>query len=87
MIKNRKVNKVEDGTKQVKQIYLQRGLKITRKHADSEFEPQCAEMADLGISLNCTFKKKHVPKIEQFNRNVKEHFQYARSAIPFKQIY
>ena len=39
MIQNRKIKNIEDGIKQVKKIYLQRGFKIMRKHADSKFEP------------------------------------------------
>ena len=39
MIKNRKVNNIEDGIKQINKLYLQRGFKINPIHADSEFEP------------------------------------------------
>ena len=34
MIKNRKLKKTEDGIKQVNNLYLQSGFKITRIHAD-----------------------------------------------------
>ena len=57
MIKNRKIKDIEDGIKQVSKLYLQCGSKITSIHADSEFEPLCAEMADIGMSLNCAPKK------------------------------
>ena len=56
LLKTEKKN-IEDGIKQVIKIYLQRGFKITGIHADSEFEHLGAEMADLGISLNCASKK------------------------------
>ena len=52
MIKNRKVNNIEDGIKQINKIYLQRGFKITRIANDSEYEPLHSEISDLGISLN-----------------------------------
>ena len=51
-IKIRKVDNIEYGIKYANKIYLQRGLKTTHINADSEFEPLCEEMADLGISLN-----------------------------------
>ena len=41
MIKNRKLKNNEDVIKQVKKLYIQHGPKITRVHADSEFEPLC----------------------------------------------
>ena len=63
MIKNRKVDNIEYGIKKANKIYLQHGFKITRINADSEFESLCAEMADLGISLNCAVKNEHVPDI------------------------
>ena len=39
MIKYQKVNNTEDGINQVNKLYLQHGFKITRIHADSNFEP------------------------------------------------
>ena len=38
MIKNRKLNNIEDVIKQVKELYLQRGFKITNIHSEGEFE-------------------------------------------------
>ena len=57
--------------------YLLRGFKITRIHADRKFELLRAEMSDLGIFLNCAYKKEHFPDIEQFNQTVKERVQSA----------
>ena len=37
MIKIIKINNIEDGIKQVHKLYLQRGFKITRTHADINF--------------------------------------------------
>ena len=39
MTKDRKINTIEYGIKQVHKIYLQRGFKTTRIHADGKFEP------------------------------------------------
>ena len=47
------MKKIEEGIKQVKKMYLQHGVKITRIHADIEFEPPRLEVAAIGISLNC----------------------------------
>ena len=52
MIKNRKVNNIEYGIKQINKIYLQRGFKITCIYADKKSEPLHSEISDLGISLN-----------------------------------
>ena len=71
MIKNRKINNIADGITQVHKLYLQRGIKITRMHADSNFGPIFREMTDLGINLKCASKKEHVPEIEHFIRTVK----------------
>ena len=57
IIKNRKLNNIEDGINQVNKLYLQCGFKITLIHSDSEFEPMWVEMDDLGISLYCASKK------------------------------
>ena len=85
-LKNRKTKKIEYGIKQVQNIYLQHGFKIKRIHADSEFEPLHAEMADLGIYLNSKSKKENFTEIDQFNRNVKERVQASQSAMTFKRI-
>ena len=61
--KNRRVNNMDYGIKQVKKLYLQRGFNINRIHSDNEFEPLQAEIANIFISLNCASKKEHVPNI------------------------
>ena len=78
---------IEYGIKQVHKLYLQRGLKTTFIHADSEFEPLCAEMSDLGISLNRAYNKEHIPEIEQIDRTVKERTRSSRSSMNFKRIF
>ena len=39
MIKKRKIKNIEDVIENANKLYLQRGLKITRLHADRKFEP------------------------------------------------
>ena len=39
MIKNRRMRNIEEGINQVNKLYMKRGFKITRIHADSRFEP------------------------------------------------
>ena len=87
MIKNLKVNNIEDRIKKVNNICLERGSNSTHIYAGSEFEPLCAEMSDLGISLNCASKKEHVHEIEQFNCTAKERVRSTQSAMTFKIIY
>ena len=67
MIKNQKLNNIEDGINQVNKLCLKRGFKITLIHSDSEIEPLRPEMAYLGIYINCVSKKERVPEIERFN--------------------
>ena len=86
-IKNQKSNKIKNGIKQVKKLCLQRDYKITHIHADSEFEPLLIDMSDLDISLNCAFKKEHTPKIERFNRTIKERVCSDQTSMPLKIIY
>ena len=52
-----KINNIEYGIKQVHKLYLEHVFKITHIYADSKFEPLRANMADLGISLNCASYK------------------------------
>ena len=87
MIKNRKIENIEDVIKQVHKIYLHFGFKIMQISSDRDFEPLRKYMADLGILLKCKYKKERVPDIEKFNRTVKERVQYTQSAMPFKLIY
>ena len=61
IIKNRKVKNMENEIKQLTKLYLQRGFKITRIHDNSEFESLQPEMSDIGVSLNLSSKKEHVP--------------------------
>ena len=63
MIKNRKVKNIENGIKQVNNMYLQCGFNITRIHSDSEFESLRSIIDDLGITLNFLSKEEHVPNI------------------------
>ena len=63
MIKNRKVENIEDGITKVHKLYPQSGLKITHMHTDCEFEPMRKEMSALGINLNFASKKKRVSEI------------------------
>ena len=43
-------------------------------------------MPDIGITINCVFKKEHVPDIEWFNFTFKERARYACAAMPLTHI-
>ena len=47
---------------------------ITKSNMDSEFEPICEEMLDLGITLNTASCDEHAPKAEQSDRTIKYQF-------------
>ena len=64
MIKNRKINNIEDFIKQVHNLYLQRGFKITCINAYIIFEPLGVEMADIGIYVHCAYNKERVPEFD-----------------------
>ena len=86
MIKNRKVEHIADGITQVHKLYPQCGFKITHIHTDCEFKPLRKEMTALGINLNCSSKKEHVPEIDRFIRIFKERVRSARATMSFKRI-
>ena len=86
MIKNRKIENIEDGITQVHKLYLQRGFNITHIHTDCEFKPLRKEMTYLSINLNFASKKEHVPEMERFIRTIKERVRSARSTMPLKRI-
>ena len=43
-------------------------------------------MSDIGISLNCVSKNKHVPDIERLNLTVNQCVQSIQAAMTFMQI-
>ena len=86
MIKNRKVEHIADGITQVHKLYLRCGFNIAHMHTDCEFESIRKYMTALGINLNCSSKKEHVPEIERFIRTIKERVKSARSTMTFKRI-
>ena len=85
-VKNLKTNNIEEGIKQVQNLYLQRGFKTTHIYSDSEYEPLWTEVADIGISLSYMYNKEHVPDIECFTWTIKEHVQSDRAAMLFMRI-
>ena len=55
-------------------LYQYHGFQITQSNMDSEFEPICEEMLDLGITLNTASCDEHAPKAEQSDRTIKYQF-------------
>ena len=86
IIKNWNINTFESGIKQVNTLYLQMVLKIISLHADSEFEPLWPKVVMLGIELNTTPNKEHVPEFEWFNYVVTEQVHSDRSETPFQLV-
>ena len=59
---------------------------MTHTHTDCEFEPLIKTMTALGINLNYSYKKEHVPEIYGFIRTVKERVRSDRATMSFKRI-
>ena len=70
---------------QVVRAYHLRGLKICDTLAEAGFECIRNNLADLGISLNVTFRNEHVPEVERYIRTIKERVRAIASTLPFKK--
>jgi hypothetical protein len=58
--------------KKVKQLYSQRGFRITQMMMDGQFENLRGKLAELQIGLNTVSNDEHVPDIERYIRTIKE---------------
>jgi hypothetical protein len=68
----------------VYKAYLQRGFKITKVHADMEFECCRAYIAStLHATVNTASEDRHVPEIERCIRTVKERTRCSHNTAPF----
>ena len=87
-LSSRKIAKIFKAFKALYKFYLQRGFRITEVHADNEFAPLEALIADMprGPRLNVTSADEHVPEIERRIRVVKERARAIRHSLPFDRI-
>jgi hypothetical protein len=86
MLKSESNASLLDAIKHVKKAYPTRGFKLTYILADGQFESLRADLADLGIALNCVSRDEHVPEIERCIRTVKERTRCNYNMCPFKKL-
>jgi hypothetical protein len=86
MLKSESDASLLDAIKHVKKAYATRGFKLTYILADGQFESLRADLADLGIALNCVSRDEHVPEIERCIRTVKERTRCNYNMCPFKKL-
>jgi septation ring formation regulator EzrA len=69
--------------KHVKQVYRQRGFRITHMMMDGQFENLRGDLADMQIGLNTVSSDEHVPDIERHIRTIKERTRSMYNMLPF----
>ena len=69
---NQKSTTLTEHIKQINRLYRQQGFHPIYALMDGQFEPQCRDLAEMGIQLNTVSNDEHVPKIEQQIRTLKE---------------
>eukprot|EP00804_Cyclotella_cryptica_P027713 CCRYP_010317-RA/>CCRYP_010317-RA protein AED:0.22 eAED:0.22 QI:0/-1/0/1/-1/1/1/0/146 len=67
-------------------VYASRGFCVTVILADNQFESTRGCLADLGAVINVVSHDEHVPKIERYNRTIKERVRSAYNMLPFKFV-
>jgi hypothetical protein len=72
--------------KRIKQIYSQRGFRITQLMMDRQFENLRGDLADMQIGLNTVSNDENVPDIERHIRTMKERTRSMYNMLPFKRM-
>ena len=72
--------------KTIKQLYSQRGFRITQMMMDGQFENLRGDLADMQIGLNTVSNDEHVPDIERHIRTIKERTRSMYNMLPFKKM-
>jgi hypothetical protein len=66
MLKSESDASLLDAIEHVKKAYATRGFKLAYLLAERQFESLRADLANLGIALNCVSRDKHVPEIKRY---------------------
>lgn len=66
--------------------YVTRGFRVTVIITDNQFESMRGDLVDLHVNLHITAQDKHVPKIERFNRTIKERVRAQHNVLPFQHV-
>ena len=72
--------------KNIRNRYGQEGFKVEWILMDSQFETLQGEIANLGICLNEVAEDKHMGKVEQYIRTIKEQCWSTCTVLPFKRL-
>ncbi len=81
--------KVLQAIRNVKAINTKRGFKVTRIHADNEFESLRGELLDdpmQPVDLNTSSNAEQVLEIERYTRTVKERARFVWNTMLFRKI-
>ena len=70
-IANAKASTLQESIRQVKQVYMHQGFKITNILMDGQIVCIRGDLADLQINLNICSDEEHVGEIERLNCTVK----------------
>ena len=85
-ITNMAVPTLVKSVKQIQQLYMQRGFRITEVLMDGQFEPTRGDLAVMGILLNTVLADEHVPEVERYIRTIKERVRSVYNSLPFKRV-
>ena len=69
---NAETSNLQESIRQVKQVYMQRGFKITNILMDGKFTYIRGNLAELQININIFSNDGHVGEIERLNCTIKE---------------
>ena len=77
---------LQESIRQVKQVYMQRGFKITNFLMDGQFTCIRVNLAELQININICSNDEHAGEIERLNRTIKERFRGIYNTLPFDKL-
>ena len=84
-IANAEASTLQESIRQVKQVYMQRGFKITIILMDGKFTCIRGNLAELKIILNICLNDKYVREIKRLNRTIKEQICGIYNTPPFNR--
>ena len=66
--------------------YVTRGFRVTIILADNQFKSMRGDLANLRAVLHTTSRDEHVPKVERYNRTIKERVRGNHTMLPFQHL-
>ena len=86
MVTDQKASTLLTAIKQVRDIYAQRGFRVTVAIMDGQFEPLRGDLAGLNIGLQVAGHDDHVPEVERYIRTLKERVRAIYNTLPFQTL-